>query len=501
MDELTHLARIVTDRRLRALPLLDFGPKQANNKELALVQILVSKQVKSQKQIITSLYGVHDDASETAFRKLKSRVQQKLLNHLFFLDDSDPRHPVSRRHEQQCLSLYYQVSTLYAEGEYYNAERLGRKALRMAETMEFTHYAVLLGQLLRSIYADMQNPKQFAENGSKLDLNFERLRLEEKAGQIFWLVKSMMGQTVSARRSVLDTIDQHEQELAEISRQAGTFTTSLYHYRTLLVKLELIGDYTGIIATTSGMTERYAAGKLNKDRFDKRYNDYMSVYAHFRSGKSEEGLVLAQEFVKGFHYSSLNWMYFMELYVLMAIHARRYDQAWHLLASARDNVYFKKQRPLAQQRWDLYEVYMQFMQPEISQARIRNFNTFIQTVPDHSADKQGYNVAVLILQFLYYLRLQDTENLLIRLEGLRKYQQRHLREAGALRSQLFFKALAKTVKADFNAARSAQLAEPLIKKMKNVPPPGEAYSEIEIVPYEQLWEVTLEILRTRVDPS
>ncbi|UOQ65503.1 hypothetical protein [Hymenobacter volaticus] len=495
MDGLNNLARIVTDRRQKVLPLLDFTTKQAANKEMALIQFLVEGQGRSQQQIIKALYGKTDAASKTAFRKLKSRVQQKMLNHLFFLDESDPRHVLSRRYEQQCLSLYYQVSTLYGEGEYYNAERLGRKALRLAESMEFTNYAVMCGQLLRSIYADMQQPAKFRSNNKKLIVNQQNLALEEEAGKIFWELKAMIAYTVRARRTMLEKIEAYIKQLEVLYKEAGTFTSFFYLYRTQLTREELVGNYQEIIRLTTATAKKWEQGKLNRVRFDKRYNNYMSVYAHLRSRQAEKGLKLAEEYAKDFHYSSNNWLYFLEIYMLLALHAGQYGQAQELLQTARKSLYFAKQRPAAQERWNLYEVYLQFIRPEASPLRIRSFNTFIQTVPTHSRDKQGYNVAVLILQFLYYLRQRDLDGVLLRLESLRKYQQRHLREAGALRSQLFFRLLAITVKSDFDPAESQRLAEPLLQRMQAAPPPGEAFSEIEIVPYENLWALTLEILR------
>lgn len=495
MEELINLARIVTDRRLKVLPLLDFANKNSANKEMALVQLLVAEQNKSQKQAIKMLYGKNDETTQTAFRKLKSRVQQKLLNHLFFLDDTDPRHPVSRRHEHQLLSLYFQTSTLHAEGEIKAAEPLARKALRMAISQELTQYAVLCAQLLRSIYADLRIPVRYRSNNQQLAKLQQTLALEEEAAQVYWDVKATMAYTVRARRNILDTMSGLVKKLADLNRQAGTFITFLYYYRTRIVEQELIGNYEEIIQITSETAKLYEQGKINPRRFDMRYNDYMSVYAHFRSRQATKGLKLAEEFVKDFHYSSVNWLYFMEIYVLLAIHAEQYGQARELLGQARANVHFMKQRDLALQRWDLYEVYLQFMRPDASPLRMRNFTTFVQTVPDHSQDKQGYNVAVLILQFLYYLRQRDLEGLLVRLEGLRKYQQRHLRDAGALRSQLFFRMLAITVKSDFDPVLSQKLAEPLLSKMQAAPPPGEAFAEIEIVPYEHLWNMTLEILK------
>jgi len=495
MEELNNLARIVTDRRQKVLPLLDFNAKGSSNKEMALIQLLVEEQAKSQQQVIKALYGKVDANSKTAFRKLKSRVQQKMLNHLFFLDESDPRHALSRRYEQQCLSMYYQVSTLFGEGEYYSAERLARKTLRLAETMEFTQYEVMCGQLLRIIYADMQQPGKFKNINNKLKISQKRMALEEEAAKIFWELKSMLAYTVRSRQAILGKIDVQVKQLEDLHKTAKTFNTFVFLYRTQLMLKELVGDYEEIIRLTATTAKKWEQEKINRKRFDKLLNNYMSVYAHLRSRQAEKGLKLAEEYAKDFHYASNNWLYFLEIYMLLALHAGQYGQAQELLSTARMSVYFTKQREAARERWDLYEMYLQFIRPESSPLRMRNFNMFIQTVPTHSRDKQGYNIAVLILQFLYYLKQRDIEGLLVRLEGLRKYQQRHLREAGALRSQLFFKMLAITVKSNFDPALSKQRAAPLLLQLQSVPPPGEAFSEIEIVPYEHLWQLTVEILQ------
>ncbi|WP_139252114.1 hypothetical protein [Hymenobacter psychrotolerans] len=485
----------MTDRKLKVLPLLDFAARNSANKEMLLVQLLTDNQPRSQQQIVKALYSKTDKVRQTAFRKLKSRVQQKLLNHLYFLDETDPRHLVSRRYEHQFLSLYLQVNTLYSEGELRAAEPLCRKALRIAQTQELTQYVVLCGQLLRSIYADMRMPVRYQANKELLAKSQKQLALEEEAAQLYWDVKATIAYTVRTRRSILEKMEEHVQKLADLHQQVKSFSTFLYHYRTRLIQEELVGNYEAIIRITADTARQLEQGKINDKRFDKRFNAYMSVYAHFRSRQAAKGLKLAEEYAKYFHYSSINWLYYLEIYLLLAIHAGQYGQALELLGSARKNLHFAKQGTLAQQRWDLYETYMQFVRPEMSPVRMRSFSTFVQTVPDHSRDKQGYNVAVLILQFLHFLRQRDVESILTRLEGLRKYQQRHLRESGNLRSQLFFRMLAVTVKSDFDPVRSEQRAESLLKKLQAAPPPGEAFAEIEIVPYEELWQITLDILR------
>jgi hypothetical protein len=495
MDELINLARIVTDRKLKVLPLLDFTARHSTNKEMQLVQQLIDGQPKSQQQIVKNLYGKTDQTRYAAFRKLKSRVQQKLLNNLYFLDETDPRHLVSRRYEYQVLNLYIQVSILYSEGELKAAESLSRKGQRLAQTQEMTQYVVLFGQLLRSIYADIRMPSRYQANKLLLEKSKKTLEVEEEAAQLYWDVKGTVAYNVRTRRSILDKIDSIVQKLAEFHRAVGTFITFHYHYRVQLIQQELLGNYQEVIRITGTTARLLEQGKINNRRFDRRFNAYMSVYAHFRSRNIAAGLRLAEVYAKEFHHSSVNWLYYLEIYLLLAIHAGQYGQALELLNTARKNVHFDKQQTVAQQRWDLYMAYLQFIRPELSPIRMRNFTTFVQTVPDHGRDKQGYNVAVLILQFLHFLRQRDIENILTRLESLRKYQQRHLRETGNLRSQLFFRLLAIAVKEEFDPVTSRKKGETVLKKLQASPPPGEAFAEIEIVPYEELWHITLDILQ------
>ncbi|GAA3921747.1 hypothetical protein [Hymenobacter algoricola] len=499
MEKLSNLAKIVTDRRLKEAPLFDFSARAAKNKDYRLIQLLEAEPDITQLQLTKGLYGKPSPKNQISFRKLKSRVQQKLLNHLYFLDQTDPRHLISRRYELQCISLYHQVSVLYGEGEYSLAEQLLRKCLRQALDGEFTQYAVLAARLLCTLYADLRQPARYKTMSKQLLKYQQLLALEDEAGQIYGSSKLALAHTVRTRRTLLNEIPAYQEKLQQLHQKAQSFTTFNYVYLIRLTQQELTGNYEEIVRLTTATAKQAMQGKLNRKRFDKRFNNYMNAYAHLRSKQPIKGLALSEEYLKDFHPSSGNWFFFLENYVLLALHAGQYGQAHQLLEMALKNPYFRKQRVAARQRWDLFRAYIHFVQPEVSPLRLRHFNQFVQTVPDYSRDKQGYNVAILILQFMHYLRQQDVEGLLSRLEGLRKYERRHLRDAATVRSQLFFRLLVLTVKENFNPQTCEKKAQPLLSRLREAPQPGEAYAEIEIIPYEALWQLALDILRTNAD--
>lgn len=495
MNELATLVRIVTDRRLAVLPFLDFSDKRSQNKDLKLVRLLEQDQLVTQNQLIKGLYGKTDAKTQATFRKLKSRVQQKLLNHLYFLDQSDPRHIISRRYDLYCMGLLHQAKILFGEGEYQLAEKLFRKFYKVSEEAEFTSYSVMGAKALRNLYMEMGKPAKYKMISGQLTKLQVKVQLEDEAEQLYSSMKLVLNQKVGARKFMLTQLPEYERRLEEIHKTIKSYNTFHFLYVARMFKEELRGNYQEIMKITLQTERLRKQGKINEKRFDKRFNNYMSIYAHLQCRKPKEGLALAEEYFKDFHYSSGNWFYFLETYLMLAIHAKQYGQAFDLLLQARKNPYYAKQRTAAQQRWELYEAYVQFVRPEQSPLKMRHFTQFVQKVPDYSRDKQGYNVAILILQFIYFLRRRDIEGLLARLEGLRKYEQRHLRDPATLRSQLFFRLLLLTVKENFGPEASEKKGAPILEKLKAAPQPGQAYGEIEIIPYEDLWELTLGILR------
>lgn len=499
---MNNLVKIVTDRKIALSPLLNLTDKK-NSKESALIYLLEKEPEATPARIIKQLYGSAAESSQVSFRKLKSRVQQKLLNNLYFLDHKDPRFPVSRNYEVQCIQLFHQANILKMEGEYTLSEKMMRKCLRIATEAELTTYSILSTRALRTLYVDRRQPARFAKISTKLKKLQEISELEEMAEHIYWDIRMSSAHNVQTRRILLEKLSRYIGELETLYKKAKSFNTFNYLYFSKVSEYELTGDYANIIKYTAEINRQWERGKINQKRFDKRFNNFMSVYAHLRSRQVHKGLKLAEKFLHDIHYSSGNWFYFMEHYFLLAMHAGKYSQARELLAAAHKNPYYRKQRVAALQRWDLFEAYLHFIFPESSPLRAMHFARFVQSVPDFSRDKQGYNVAILILQFLYFLRNHETDALLARLEGLRKYQQRHLRDAATLRSQLFLRLLLLVVKEDFNVKNSTKKGQVLLARLREVPQPGEAFAEIEIIPYEDLWLLTLDILRQwqDVDPE
>ncbi|WP_226163251.1 hypothetical protein [Hymenobacter terricola] len=478
------------------MPVLDLRSRQAN-KENQFVAALTDSPEATQLQVVKALYGKATAANVRALQKLQSRVRTKLLNQLYFLDHSDSRHLVSRRYELECLDLLHKVSILYAEREYKMSERLLQRCLRLAETGEFTQYAVQCARMLRNLYAEQRQVIPYKKVVKVLLRAQQVLAWEDEAEQLYTDTQLALSGTVAARRTVLPLLPDRIAHLEALHRKARSFTTYSATYRVRLAFEELQGNYQEIIRVTAAASRRLRDGKLNARRFDIRFNHFMSIYAYLRSRQPVQGLRLAEEYSRDFHPSSSNWFYFQEHHVLLALHAEQYERAQQLMSLITKNPAYLIQREAALQRWDLYKAYIEFVLPpqRLTTARQRQMAQWVLQLPEYSRDKRGHNVAILVLQLLYFLRERNLEAVLMRLERLRKYQQRHLHEPATLRSRLFLRLLQVIVEKNFDAPKAAERGKTLFQQLRDTPPPGEAFAEVEIIPYEQLWNLVLGLLR------
>ena len=497
MKDSRNLARIIINRRQGQVPLLDFeaGDKVKENR---LVSALAEGKEPTRNQLIRSLYDQPSAKNDSAFRQLHSRVFGKLLNHLYFLDHSDPRFSVSRRYQLECLDLLHKGLILYQEGAYALAAQLCSSCLAKGMQDGFTAYAIEAAQQLRTIYAEMQQVKKFQAVVKDLEHLQKLRRLEEQAETIYAEVRLALTAPVVQRSTMLAALKPHLEQLRQLHLQAQTPGTAEICFRAQMIYLEQSGDYQGVIEFTLEAERQLALGQFNAHRFDVRFNLFMRMYAYLLTQQPEMGLEVAKEAEKHFHPTSLNWTYFEEHRLLLAMHAGQFDLAWRVLQRAHLNPVFERQSNRAQQRWELFGAYLDFVQPlgKPSLARRRQLGKLALMMPEYSRDKCGLNVAILIGQVLHFLQEQNTEAVVLRVESLRKYRLRHLRESTNQRTRLFLRLLQLISDEQFDPAKCAERGVPLLHQLANTPPPGEAFAEVEIIPYPLLWGIILQHLRT-----
>lgn len=490
MKELKELASIITDNGQGVSPLLDTRERN-KSKEALLFLALQQGKYKDDDEASEALYG---QAGDVAFRMLKSRLRKKMYNHLFFLDFTQPRFLPYIEREQACYDLLHHARMVINTGNYELVHDMLKECLGIAEELSFTQICVECLELWRYLYVRHVRTAAFQKNQGRLDRFRALVRHEQEAEDIYFMSRLEMNRPVEARNKYLPRLREllpRLKELWEIHHSPNVFN---FYYKLNIWYHELVGNFQEIIRITSESDKLLQSKTIHPLRFDDRYNKYIQVYAYFRVKDYEKGLLLAQKYLTAIHPATNNWFAYLENYVLLAVHAQRYELAVELVSQVYANPAFEKITKRLKEKWTLYRAYLYFMHPSEALLQHFDYQRFIQAVPEYSKDKKGFNVAILILQFLHYLKNDQADALFYRIECLRKYALLHLKEQGSARSKAFFKLLEIVVKEDFQASQCRQKSYYLYSRLQTSLPAGDAFAEIEIIPYEQLWDWVLNTL-------
>ena len=119
-------------------------------------------------------------------------------------------------------------------------------------------------------------------------------------------------------------------------------------------------------------------------------------------------------------------------------------------------------------------------------------------LPEFSKDKAGQNLAIRILQVLILLTSKKYEAFEDALPSLQAYIHRYKRYYPEIfRCDLMVKMLSAIPKVDYNVERVAWRAKPHLEKMMVSPEELPLkITEMEVIPYEKIWQFVLEFLGT-----
>ena len=157
--------------------------------------------------------------------------------------------------------------------------------------------------------------------------------------------------------------------------------------------------------------------------------------------------------------------------------------------------------------WRIFQAYVFYLikigkVPEsVLSERSKKFkmSKFINEINLFSKDKGGMNISVLIVQILYAIAEKDYSKSSDRIEGIVRYCSRYLKDDATFRSNCFIKMLLQVPQARFHREASIRKTERIFKQLQTVPLESASQAhEIEIVPYEVLWQMVLDSLDLKI---
>ena len=232
------------------------------------------------------------------------------------------------------------------------------------------------------------------------------------------------------------------------------------------------------------------------------YGEGLSLYTKLGEFKKAEGLY--EQRISYFKEGTMNWFRFKNLYLILNIHSKNYSKAFSLSNEIIHHPnFFKANTKTLRQRLFITRAFIEIL---VKAGKIRGVSSsmssfkipqFLKEVPTYRYDTGGFGFSVNIAEFIHNLIDKNYGKLIDKRESLITYTSKHLRSDGDFRSRHFLKMLIAVVSKDFYRLRVEAYVNSrrLLYKLKKKPL-SKARQELslEIIPFEDLWEIVLELL-------
>lgn len=227
---------------------------------------------------------------------------------------------------------------------------------------------------------------------------------------------------------------------------------------------------------------------------------FQKIVCYTQLKEYHKGKIAAEQCIVLMEEGSYNWFKLQESHILLAFHTREYQSAYTIFLETVNQSQFQFLSSNIAEMWKVYEAYIQYLilvEQVKTKAHDKRFtafrlNRFLNETPLYSKDKRGMNIPILIIQILLLLHKKKFTALTDKMEAIEKYCTRYLRQDDTFRSNCIIKMLLHIPAARFHQTAVIRKVQQYLDKLQTVPLNiANQTHEIEIIPYEDLWNFAI----------
>jgi len=496
MELLKELVSLLPPEKISQIELVGRDMEQ-NSKLNKLYFGLLNGNIDTDEEAARELYD-QDEESE-ALTKLKERLKDRLLNTLFFVDINKPKYSSYSNSLITSFQSYAQIKILLTRSARTSAISLAENLMEYTKKYELTEITYLITSDLKNHYGILDLNRNKFNHFNELHQQAEKTLFAESLasgtlGSINLMKeKELMESKSPGAKKILSDLS----KLDILYQDIRSYRYLLFYCAAKTRKFEIEKNYTAIIDLAEECLEH-----INDKPFDSSiamYTFNRRIFnSYFNLGKIDEAISIAKNSENYTSPHTNNW-YIVRYYLcLFLIHFKDYEAAANLEASTFSEKKFKIANPLLKEYWSTISAYLHFLaaanKTTITVTTFR-LQKFLNDIPLYQKDKQGRNVAILLVQLLFLLVRNDYGKYIDRMDALNQYRQRYLKENNTYRANCIIRMMVKVGKCGFHPKRVKSYTQKNLWKLKSRPPEiSNSAADVEIIPYEHMWEMVMEIL-------
>ncbi len=503
MKEIIEIVKLSTKRRLRKVEVLNNIPTiSKSNNYYRLYKGIIDGKCNNDVSAAHEMFRTVK--SDKRYLMLKSRFKKLLLNSLFFLDFEHLDIGDYYKALYKCEKKLFQVKALIAIGARESGVKIALKIVDISMKFELTNILIQTSEILRNIYGILGEESQFEYYDKLLKSNFRILEAENTSDELYRRLIIKFIKSEAMKPELVPIAKQYAKQLKALCRKNDSFVLHFNMYRVWFWSYRIAGNYRSTLRVCEKAEQYMEENPLFSQKIKSAELALikMNCFMHLQDNKN--GFINAEKCDHLFDEDSINRLLFLEYYFLLAMHTGKYVQAVDIFNRAVQHPKYSEDFPKHLEKWRIFEAFLNYISTSEQNVPIalypkkKKFNLpkFLNELPIYSKDKRGFNVLILIIQVLFLLEKQEYVKIIDRTEALKTYRSRYLRKDIDFRSSCFIKMLLIMEKKDFEKTKTKIHTEPLFQMLKKTRIRYEgSLTELEVIPYEQLWDRILKNLK------
>jgi len=498
MKDLIELSNIVTQRKVRSVHIFSASEDgQPITKIQQFYELILKGEFDSDEQAAHYFYG--KNKSHSSYQKLRGTLKARLINSLFLIDLKQASYGNRRRAYYESYREWAAAKILFGKQARVAAVSQCRKLAKIARQYEFTELLVDILHTLRLYFGTIEgDPKKYQQYNAEFKKVKKKWHLETEVEELYIDLSIDFVNSRATRHEVQEKAKEYFNTVKPIMAEDESYQIHLCGRLIEVSQFTSVNDYANTIEVCERAIAFFAA-KNYEASIPLQIFHYQKLICHLQLQQIEEAFREAEISETFLEDGTFNWFKLQEVRLQLFLFTKDYHAAANLVGKILVHESFINLPGNIGETWKIAEAYLFFIQEvgHLPANTIDGFRSarFINEIEVFSKDKRGMNVHLIILEILLNTVDDNRDRLIDRAEALNKYRTRYLREEGLERSNLFVKMLLQLPKKAFARTAVEAKTEKSFKALQAMPIElvNQAH-EIEIVPYEYLWEMTLETL-------
>ena len=497
MKEICELITIIRKKGQRSIQLVNQNfRKNETSKDNLLYEGITNNQFHTDESAAREIFGT--DPGNRNYRNAKGKLKTKLFNHLYFLDYEKEEYTDYERNHYEALHMLHQAQVLITEGSPDIAVRLLNQLVKISKEYEFTSIGAQSLTLLGDEYAKKGKLTPYKEVSDELKQLNKRHEVHKKCKSVYHQNLVQINKSVSAQNRILPRIPK---SINEIKAEAKKLKSNNLHI--LAAKLEILYNeinqhFSDNIKICTDLEKKFL-NRPNKEVTVDLQQDYISftkMRSYLNLGDLKAGKPYADKKIESLKTGSNTWFMFSEYYFLLLMKGENYSDASSLFRKVRTNKNFSSLDEAIKDRWRIYRAFLIFFNESKILRWGFNMEEFLEEKPCYERDFNGYNIATLVVQFMFLLRDGNVALIKECVEEIIKYKSAHLDKRHNYRGSIFIRMLEIILDKEFDYEQIYEKGQTYYKKLVNTPIPSDLKQDAEVIPYQILWQHILDILKT-----